>query len=484
VAELVDCHSRGIDSSWLIKRAAAGVFKDFGDIKAKKDHSIIHLIALGDAETYGGNRNGDWFYKTARELDLPLSNWDRMLINGQYITKSADTFRDRTEFGNVERAETFVKYGHVFKNHKNRPDKGDKIFGIVKAAAHNPKMDRVELLIEVPHGKDWDSDLEKLANGEDIPWSMAAKVKWDCCSACGHISKKREEYCDHLKNDLTAMLKTGHVVGAINDHMTFFDISRVIRPADRIAWSLVKAASGIQSGADLAAELGLLENVAPSVMAAAMGPRLAKRAELLNKAADLEKHIPVVAKTSLKKGLRPINAVSEPMAKKCAQLRDNSIYSLPDAYRALADAKVCLPLDKWAELTIGESVNTLVLDEAYKFLPSAFSLAIKDLDGVVGNSAYDLSKSYPSNGMRKLAFDLSENYGVDLPHITARAVYNTISGIEPMIKTANKADISNEAKNLLMNYVTYKLAFLESVEKSDPLSINHFIEACVVQNCL
>jgi hypothetical protein len=66
IAQLVDCHSKGIDSSWLIKRAAAGVFRDWENIKAAKDHSLIHLIALGDAETYGGNRNGDWFYKSAR----------------------------------------------------------------------------------------------------------------------------------------------------------------------------------------------------------------------------------------------------------------------------------------------------------------------------------------------------------------------------------------------------------------------------------
>jgi hypothetical protein len=94
------------------------------------------------------------------------------------------------------------------------PMKGTRSMVNVKAAAHNDKMDRVELLIEVPHGKDWDDDLEKLANGQDIPWSMAAKVAYDICSACGHKARTRDDYCPHLQSDLTSMLKTGHVVGA------------------------------------------------------------------------------------------------------------------------------------------------------------------------------------------------------------------------------------------------------------------------------
>jgi hypothetical protein len=483
IAQLVECHSKGVDSSWLIKRAAAGVFRGFDDIKPQKDHSLIHLIALGDAETYGGNRNGDWFYKTARHLDLPMPNWDRVLTKkGEYDHKSPETFTDKTNVGNLERAATFTKFAHVFKHHKNRPHEGHKIYGAVKAAAHNDKMDRVELMIEVPHGKDWNDDLEKLASGQDIPWSMAAKVAYDICSVCGHKAKTRDDYCGHLQNDLTSMLKTGHVVGSVNDHMTFFDISRVIRPADRIAWSLTKAASAdlVKSAADLAfdPEYSAYPNI--SVLAASMGPRLSKRAALLNKAAEIEKKINLIPAKGLLRGVRPREDKECKMA---------SFHSLPDMYRALADAKVCLPFEQWAALTLGSTKVAELSEElgtARQYLNGCFSRALNDMDNVVGNSAYDPSNNYPAAQLRKVANDLSPEYGLAPEQIKSRAIYNTVRMDNQIIVHPNSFIVkaASDVEGLIQNYVAYKLAFLESIENSDPHSVNHFIEACVAQNCL
>lgn len=177
VASLVDVHSKGVDKSWIEKRASApGFLETFEKIRPEKDHSLLHLIAMGASDSYSTNRNGDGFYKEARKLLLEEPNWrSQKLANGDSHIKSASTFTDRTETGLIDRYKTFEKFANVYKHHKNKPAKGDKIYGDVKAAAYNEDMDRVELLIQVPN-EDWREELEKLANGDGVPFSMACIV--------------------------------------------------------------------------------------------------------------------------------------------------------------------------------------------------------------------------------------------------------------------------------------------------------------------
>ena len=159
LASLVDVHSSGIDSQWLTKRAAAGVFKDV-DIKPEKGQAYIHLIAMGDSEAYGQNRNGDIFYKQSRLVDIPNP--------AHGVSKQL-----RINKGNKETHHTFQKYAKVYRNHCNRDPK--KAEGEVVKSAHNDEMSRVELIIKVPEDK-WSDDLHKIANGEDTTFSMACKI--------------------------------------------------------------------------------------------------------------------------------------------------------------------------------------------------------------------------------------------------------------------------------------------------------------------
>jgi hypothetical protein len=100
--------------------------------------------------------------------------------------------------------------------------------------------------------------LEKIARGEDMPVSMACRVPHDVCSFCKHAARTRDEYCTREKcaaggcrNNLTRLVKVGsdlHHLHVDNPNPTWFDISRVFRPADRIAYGakadyLTKAAS-------------------------------------------------------------------------------------------------------------------------------------------------------------------------------------------------------------------------------------------------
>jgi len=164
-----------------------------------KDHFMVHLIAMGDGETYGQNRNGDFWPKEA---------------NSKYH-------------------DTFVKKGHFFREHNNRDPK--EAIGSVKASAYNPDMARIELVIHGDKNKA-EEEYELAKEGKALSFSMSARVPYDICNVCDNKATKSANYCDHLKGRMNQYIPEFQKFAyAINDKPTFFDISRVANPADRIA---------------------------------------------------------------------------------------------------------------------------------------------------------------------------------------------------------------------------------------------------------
>ncbi len=213
--QLIDIHSRGVDSSWMQKRAAA-LGPEISQIRAEPGRTQLHLIAMGTTESFGPNRNADGFRRN------------------ELMRKHA----------------TFVTNGNVFKNHANKDPK--RASGTIKYSAFNPTMDRVELVIAVDNNK-WATELEKLASGEDLPFSMACKVAFDECNICKNQAPSRKQYCQCMKKMAGQILSDGRQVYVDNPNPNFFDLSGVFRPADRIAYHLQKVASaGVVTGADLA----------------------------------------------------------------------------------------------------------------------------------------------------------------------------------------------------------------------------------------
>jgi len=228
--------SRGLighDKAAFLKRASSSFLPQLDNVKFAKDEIPVHLIALGSSEAYGPNRNGDGFKEaTCRKYH-----------------------------------DTFVKFAKFFRNHKNKAERGDPFYGVVKASAYNEDMRRVELLCALNAEKSAadrnggfiaDAEIEKLARGEDIPVSMACRVPNDICSFCKNAARNRDEYCTGEKcaaggcrSNLTRLVKVGndlHHLHVDNPDPTWFDISRVFRPADRIAYGakadyLTKSAS-------------------------------------------------------------------------------------------------------------------------------------------------------------------------------------------------------------------------------------------------
>lgn len=214
VPDAVQAGMRLVEDPKVLEKSASTIFgMDYEDMKPDKDHVGIHLVGLGDFETYGSNRNADAFPK----------------------------------FACAKYHDTFVKHGHVYRHHRNKDPK--KALGQIVKSAYNENMGRVELFIHAHKEKARD-ELHKLASEGTSSFSMACRVPYDRCNICGTLRKTASDpnQCDHVRHSLGDVRRDGSMVCVHNDKPTFFDISFVNRPADRIAWDLkVASASDIDS---------------------------------------------------------------------------------------------------------------------------------------------------------------------------------------------------------------------------------------------
>lgn len=275
VSSLIKLSSKGLvgsDLSSFVKRAGDEAAHLLKGIEFKPGEQPIHMIAIGATEAYGPNRNGDGFKEaTCRKYH-----------------------------------DTFIKHARWYRNHKNKDPQ--QSYGLVKASMFNEKMKRVELIVALNATKEAaarnkglvaDKEMQKIASGDDN-WgvSMACKVAHDVCSGCGNKARNRDEYCTEdmckyggCKANLTKVAEDGHVLHVDNPNPTWFDISDVYRPADRIAWVVghYKAASGVYvaGGAELAELAGVGASI--GVLSGDLSADVGKMVEVAVKMAELEK---------------------------------------------------------------------------------------------------------------------------------------------------------------------------------------------------
>jgi hypothetical protein len=262
--------SQYINPNSLVKSAASEVFSKevINANLPDDDHFMVHLIAMGGHPTYLPNRNGDAFPSESLE----------------------------------KHHTTFVKNGCFFREHKNRCQKTEGI-GLVKASAYDKATDRVELLIW-GNKKKAEEEYELAKQGSELSFSMSCKLPNDECSICGNKSKTLSEYCDHLKGSMNKYLPEFRKYAfAYNREPNFFDISRVKRPADRIAHyleykfgpgDLQKAASSglVIPGAAWAEYENFSVNTLPSKYADLIG-KLAYHENYINKCAHVNDRSPL-----------------------------------------------------------------------------------------------------------------------------------------------------------------------------------------------
>lgn len=147
-------------NSPAMKKEAETIFgRSYESLKPTDDKYVgIHLVALGDEEHYGPNRNQDGFSKES-------------------------CIRDH---------DTFVKHGHVFAHHHNNAEK-DPILGAIKASAYNEKMGRIELFIWADKEKAKEG-LDQLEKNGEASFSMATRVPYDECFPKGTLVQTPDGY--------------------------------------------------------------------------------------------------------------------------------------------------------------------------------------------------------------------------------------------------------------------------------------------------
>lgn len=233
----------------MIKSASAN--DPLRDIKPEPGYTKVLALFLGAGEFYGDNQNGDFF----TEKDLK-----------KYCP-------------------TFVQYGKVYMHHENKDPSNN--YGYVEKVWYNERMHRVEGVMCLRHDR-CENEIRRINNGENIPVSMACRVKFDVCSICGNKARTMDQYCVHLNHELRKIYEDGRKVYAINPDPIFFDISIVFRPADRTAYTLKKVASR-NAGPTPSALLG--ERKFGRVVHMEKTSSYSRTKEALRKISELEKSI-------------------------------------------------------------------------------------------------------------------------------------------------------------------------------------------------
>lgn len=189
-----------------IKKASSSVISRqlLEDCKPDKDHFLIHITAIGDDETYGFNKNADGFPKKANE---------------KYY-------------------KTFETNANLFREHNSSSPKNR--IGIIKAAAYNKDMHRIEV-VAWANIKKAAAEYEAALAGKPLSSSMGASVPCDRDNISGKLSKNPSEYEPWMKRFPGKYIEewNGKPINkwayVHNDTPTFFDLSIVAKPADRIA---------------------------------------------------------------------------------------------------------------------------------------------------------------------------------------------------------------------------------------------------------
>lgn len=227
--ELIGVGSKGLDKTAMVKRASA--FDDVvSKLEKKANRTYLHVITTGAFEQYGPNKNGDAWCGTHMIHTAPHPE------NSKTATVHFD--------GGLSKYhdDTYMKGGAVYQEHQTKRA-GVEPSGEIICARYNDDMHRGELIIAVDTDK-WSDRLQKKASGQDIYLSIGADVPYDTCMICHRQAKTASQHCEHFTHNRNRLYKCGHVSCVMNDVPSFYDISGVNVPADKIAFVLQKVASG------------------------------------------------------------------------------------------------------------------------------------------------------------------------------------------------------------------------------------------------
>lgn len=451
VAQIIKSSSRGLvgnDLGNFVKRAGHRFADEMKHLTLKPGDVPVHLIAIGSTEFYGSNRNGDGFKEA-----------------------TCRNYHD-----------TFVKKARFYRNHVNKDP--DKSYGYVKYSMYNEPMHRIELLAVLNGTKEAaernggyvaDEELEKLARGDDIGVSMACTVPFDVCAGCGNKARTRDEYCTGtdegghckrggVKNRMGMVHDDGFVNHVDNPNPCFFDISRVWRPADRIAYVLGKAASSQpMGGAAIAEEMGL---TLPLSLITEYVPEYTARQIKLAYALSALEH-DVITRDS------PYDLAFNDAVQPTGGWASHKGF-FKEALAALAREKVSMPLEGFLQFVLGDKASTdNVKAKVASYLPGVYTrlLHSPDFDKKIMMNAFVPAGECPTLELRLWAKKQAEAYTLDRESVQKRVWLASMRGAEKPINgtvvRVKEASDESPAAQLANQYALYKLAFLQAVESID-----------------
>ena len=461
VSSLIKVSSKGLigsDLSSFVKRAGDEAATLLKGIEFKPGEQPIHMIAIGATEAYGPNRNGDGFKEaTCRKYH-----------------------------------DTFVKHARWYRNHKNKDPQ--QSFGLVKASMYNEKMKRVELIVALNATKEAadrnkglvaDKEMQKIASGDDN-WgvSMACKVAYDVCSGCGNKARHRGEYCTEenctyggCSSNLTKVAADGHVLHVDNPNPTWFDISDVYRPADRIAWVVghYKAASGlyVAGGAELAERAGV--EMPDSVWSIGLSKEAAQLA-------DIAKHMVMAEKVA---SCSPAFLSAVGLKVKPLGFWHKSAIDGAYPWSACAECGVVVSLEDW----LASKGQEKLAGEVKKYLPGIFSRIIGDvstIEKLAADRSSDPSRTVSTEKQRYEATKAASAHSVNPASFEAAVRSSVISNmpapaqVSGFDKSAENADKYHE---LARAYAVHQLQWVKSAAKTSE-QLSHYCRVITAYNKL
>ncbi len=369
--------------------------------------------------------------------------------------------------------DTFVKHGRYYRHHQNSDPK--KSYGIIKASAFNEPMARIELLVYLNGTKEAadknngliaDEEVEKLEKDADFGVSMSTRVPYDVCSGCGNKAKTRMEYCTAdicvkyggCRTKLGQTYEDGHTLHVDNPINDWFDISGVIRPADRIAYSFGKLASDqspVMGGAELAEKMGM-SNLTWLSRQYYANSDLSPQFKVLQKLVEAEAKVASEGDSVLDLGLININ---EPL--EIPQI-NGKMKKLAEILTALSDNYCILPSDLFLDIISQNSIHKQAASIVIKdYLPGIFTKLSENpnIQQLLVESPYTDNTTPPSD-IQFWAIKHASDWSINWPCVKTRIYYNSLKAVctkpRDLIKIAN----NSPAEALAKEYGLYQVGFL------------------------
>lgn len=431
--QLIPVSRKGVDKGFF-KAAGSYLDQTRDNLKPVDGHTPVFVLAMGAGEYTASNRNAD--YWPGQKTKIPI------------FKPAGQSKVANIEAGLKERAWTFEKYGKVYKNHNNSDPKLAK--GDIYSASYNPNMGRVESVVLL-NNKEFPNEINKLASGKHVPFSMSAKVPFDFCNFCGNKAKTRSEYCEHLKKHANAITEEGLQIVAINEKPTFFDLSVVDRNADRIGYGLAKVAC---TGADLAEALDL--KFPEGLLRKTASDDAVKKLDLVKKLGKIEKTIEAegcptrltraVVKKEVPEDILVIMRAADPGI----------------LFKELKKNKVLLPAESFNKLFLGDIKDKAKeIDRAVRGIFS--KIQDKDVDSFINDNTYEpIEGLLAATELKRAVQSLKPDFSLDRPAVTQRIIVSVSKGSYPKIKEAGVG-----LNPLAVEYAKYQLSMLKDASEDE-----------------